>query len=528
MEFKIKKQKGLKMQNFANLSIQRSVSSVQKIVLSIIMLFTMVYGAGVEATLSNTEIVQGNMAQLKIKATGNRAAFPNITEINGVKVLGRHESQSNSYTYINGKMSNDRATTLVLTFAPQKDMTIPSYEVNVDGTVYKTDPLQLKVVKATAPNAGGNSQFSLQLRADKKSVIVGEPLLVTVYFSLQHGVRLSENPQYNKPEFKDFFVKEVGKEKSYNEGNRQVTELRYMLIPQSEGNFTVGPATAKIGIADRTRRDMFGRFFGTTWHPIASNTIDIEVKSKPKDTDLVGNFSIDNSIDRQKVKANKPVNLTVKIMGEGSLEDFEFPTYEIDGVTIYSDDAKISTNLQGATINSTYVKSFAFISDHDFTIPARRISVYDIKSQTVKYLEIPSYDVKIEGSASVAAVKPQKMDPNSGKVQTNLKIPAKSMLDDGEPAAPLKKNKTEWWMVLLAFVSGMIVMLLVRYLRSFKMKTHVGNYSESEALKILYPHMSGSPEIEAMVRRLYAKKNGDKSVVIDKKTLNEMVEKVQH
>ena len=174
------------MQNFDNLSIQRSVNRVHKIVLSIIMLFTMAYGAGVKATLSNTEIVQGNMAQLKIKATGNRAAFPNITEINGVKVLGRHESQSNSYTYINGKMSNDRSTTLVLTFAPQKDMTIPSYDVNIDGTVYKTDPLQLKVVKATAPDTGGNNPFSLQMRADKKSVIVGEPLLVTVYFSLQH------------------------------------------------------------------------------------------------------------------------------------------------------------------------------------------------------------------------------------------------------------------------------------------------------------------------------------------------------
>jgi len=505
----------------------QKLGNVQKTILSILILFTMVYGAGVEATLSNTEIVQGNMAQLKIKATGNRAAFPNITEIDGVKVLGRHENQNNSYTYINGKMSNNRSTTLVLTFAPQKDITIPSYEVNVDGTVYKTDPLQLKVIKATAPKIGGSSQFSLQLTANKKEVMVGEPLLATVYFSLKQGIRLTDNPDYNKPEFKGFFVKELKEQKNYHQGDKQVTELRYILIPQAEGNFTVGPATAKIAVADRNRRDMFGRFFGTTWVPIASNTISIEVKGKPQDTDLIGEFKIENSIDKQQVKANKPVNLTVKITGEGNLEDFEFPTYEIDGVTIYSDDAKISTKLQGESVNSTYVKSFAFISDHDFTIPARSISVYDIKSQTVKNLEIPSYDVKVEGSSTVAASKPQKMNPNRGKIQTNLKIPERSMLDDGEPEVSTEENVTEWWMVILAFVSGMIVMLLVRYLPGFKMKTHVGNYSESEALKILYPHMSESAEIEVMVRRLYAKKNGDKSVVIDKKTLNEMVEKVQ-
>ena len=491
-------------------------------------LFTLLNAAGVEATVSNTEVVPGSMLQLKITANGNRAAFPDIQEIDGMPVLGRHQGQNNSFTYINGEMKNTRTTTLVLTFAPQKDMTIPAYSVNIDGKVYKTKPIDIKIVKSTLPKGGGDAKFSLQLRSDKKSVIVGEPLLATVYFSLQHGVRLSENPQYNKPEFKGFFVKEVGEEKSYNEGNRQVTELRYMLIPQAEGNFTVGPATAKIGIADRNKRDMFGRFFGTTWVPIASNMIDIEVKAKPQESDLVGSFTMEQHIDAQKVKANKPVNLTVKITGEGSLEDFEFPNYEIDGVTVYSDDAQITSDLANHTITSTYVKSFAFISDHDFVIPAKNISVYDTKTKTLKELKIPSYEISIEGTKQAMPAAASTSDAKTGVVQTNLKVPQKSMLDDGEPEVPVEENATEWWMVILAFVSGMIVMALVRYLPGFTMKTHVGSYSEAEALKILYPHMSESSEIEEMVRKLYAKKNGDKKVVIDKKMLNEMVEKVQH
>jgi len=145
------------------------------------------------------------------------------------------------------------------------------------------------------------------MRTEKKSAMVGEPFIVTVFFSLQNGVRLSENPQYNKPEFKGFFVKEVEQEQAYREGNRQVTKLKYILTPQSEGNFTLEPATAKIGIADTSRRDMFGRFFGTVWTPIASNTIDIEVKKKPEDTDLVGSFTLESTIDKQSIKANKPV-----------------------------------------------------------------------------------------------------------------------------------------------------------------------------------------------------------------------------
>ena len=66
------------------------------------------------------------MAQLKIIAHGTRAAFPNITEIGGSKVLGRHQSSNNSFNYINGKMTSDRSTSLVLTFVPEHDMTIPS------------------------------------------------------------------------------------------------------------------------------------------------------------------------------------------------------------------------------------------------------------------------------------------------------------------------------------------------------------------------------------------------------------------
>ncbi len=492
-----------------------------------ISLFTLANANGVEATVSNTEIVAGNMVQLKIKAIGNRATFPDIREIDGAKVLGRHENQNNSFTYINGEMKNERSSILVLTFAPQKDMTIPSYKVNIDGQVYKTDPIALKVVEPSAVLAADNSKFSLQLRTDKKSVVVGEPILATVYFSLQHGVRLSENPQYNKPEFKGFFSKEIGEEKSYNEGRRQVTELRYILIPKSEGNYTLGPATAKIGVADRNRRDMFGRFFGTTWHPIASNTVDVQVKAKAEDTDLVGNFSIENRLDKQEVQANKPVNLTVKITGEGSLDDFEFPAYEIDGVTIYSDDAKITTDLQGISIHSEYVKSFVFIADHDFTIPARKISVYDTKTQTVKYLLIPSYSVKVKGATSVATTIPQNTKASNGKVQTNLKVLEKSMLDDGEEEKVGDDLPTaSWWMIVLAFVSGIFVMLLVKMLPSFKRTKTYHNYKESEALKILYPHINESKEIEAMVRKLYAKKAGNKEIKIDKQELHTLIDGV--
>ena len=462
------------------------------------------------------------MVQLKLKAIGKRAAFPKILEIGGSQVVGRHQGHNNSFSYINGVMKNERSSSLILTFAPQHDTVVPSYSINIDGTVYKTDPIALKVVKATVPKMAKSNKFSLQMRSDKNSVMVGEPVLVTVYFSLENGVRLSENPQYDPPAFKGFFVKEIDKEKVYREGNRQVTELRYLLTPQKEGNFTIAPATAKVGVADRSRRDMFGRFFGTVWVPIISNSIDIEVKEIKQNADLVGNFYIENTIDKQQVKANKPVNLRVKIEGEGSLEDFEFSEYEIDGVTIYSDDAKVETEIIGKKLKSTYVKSFVFISDSDFKIPARSISVYDTKTSTVKTLEIPAYDIKVE-SIKAAILNTDKTE-KSAAVQTNIKQDKSLLPDVVEKKVEVKS--VEWWMLILAFILGLILMYVLKYVPLSKFKRDKSLFKESEALKILYAHINESKEIEEMVRKLYAKKNGDKNIVIDKKELRELVEDV--
>ena len=493
--------------------------SISKIIFVIVSTFQLLWAAGVEAMLANTEVVQGNMAQLRIIATGNKVAFPNITQIGAAKVVGKHQGQSNSFSYVNGKSESKHTTVLTLTFAPQKDMTIPSYSVNIDGTAYKTQALKLKVVKSNAPQVGNSNKFSLLMRTDKKSVMVGESLLVTVFFSLQNGVRLSESPQYTKPVFKGFFVKEIGQEKAYRKDNRQVSELKYILTPQSEGNFTLDPARAKLGVSDTSRKDMFGRFFGTVWTPIVSNTLKIEVKQKPEDTDLVGHFTLKSHIDKKSTKANKPVNLSVKIEGEGSLEDFEFPDYEIDGVTIYSDDAKIETKIVGNRLKSTYVKSFVFISEQDFIIPERSISVYDIKKSEVKHLDIATFEITVEAKKAVV---PVATTPNKEAVQSSVNE-KKAMIKEKSEKSVTENKSVAWWMLLIAFVLGVLAMYLWQFIPKWNRKK--SPFKESEALKILYAHITQSPEVEEMVRKLYAKKNGDTSIEIDKKILREMVER---
>jgi len=489
-----------------------------KIIVALLFtLCTILSADSVKATVDSIEVVSGNPAVLRIKAMGRDVEFPNISAVSNAPITGTSTSSSSNISMINGSVTSEISKTMIIEFIPKHDMTIPSYTVSISGKKYKTDPIDIKVVKSNAPTTHGNELFTLKMKTSKSKVHVGESFMTTVYFSLHRGVNLSQKVQYTKPDLSDFISVDGKEQKAYIKGNYQVQEIRYIVTAKKDGNFTISPAQAKIGVPDRSRRDIFGMTFATKWYQTMSNKLNIEVLPQTKDADLIGDFKVTSNIDAKEIKANKPVNLTVKIEGKGNLDGFEFPKYDIDGVTIYSDEAKVDTKVVGGELYSTYTKSFAFIADANFHIPKRSFSMLDTKTNTVKSLVVPAYNVNVK--SSVKSANATVATPKSGIVHTKL-------TQTNSPKEVVIEKKVEvktvsWWMLILAFLVGVLTMYLARFIPSKKQKP----YKEGEALKVLYGHMGEDENIEKMVRKLYAKKNGDSSVQIDKKELKEMVER---
>jgi hypothetical protein len=321
-----------------------------------------------------------------------------------------------------------------------------------------------------------------------------------------------------QPDFKDFIVKEIEGEKTYRKENYLVHEFRYLITPTREGNLTIDAIRAKVAERSQVRDNFFGTFFDKPkWSQIRSNSLNLLVKPLPQKSDMVGSFTIGEKIDAQSVKANKPVNLTITISGEGNLEEFEGLNYEIDGVTIYSDNATVESRVSGNQMMSSYKKKFVFISDQNFTIPSKSFSTFNPKTQKIENLTVSSYDISVKGGSPATAVTVQ-----SAKTQT--------VQNDGESKnkkssmAAVEKNKLEKWMLAVAFVAGILVTLLVsKILPLLSWSSSKNPMRESQALKILYPHINHDPQAEEMVRKLYAKRGGDKSVVIDKVELKRLV-----
>jgi hypothetical protein len=487
---------------------------------SILLSFSFVYAASVKAMVDSIEVVKGNPVTLRIKAVGDNAVFPDIQKVADAPVTGTSTSTSTNLSISNGNMNSEQSVTKIIQFIPKSDMTIPSYSVNIEGKDYQTQSIDIKVVKPNNDSLQGDAPFSLRMQSNKRKVMMGEPFILTVYFSLKDGVRLSQDVQYTAPNISDFIVTNVSEEKVYRQGNHQVQEIRYILTPQKEGNFTISPAQAKIGLPDRSRRDIFGLSYATKWIDTASNTITVEVVPLDEESDLIGDYTINTTVDKTEVKKNKPVNLTLKIEGKGSLEGFEFSEYDIDGVTIYSDDAKTEIKIVDGDVFSTYSKSFAFISDRDFTIPSRELTIYNPNTKEKKSIEVKGFNIKVEGSQS-SPVATQTNSLSTPTLKSTQKL--EETKEDAEKKE-IEAKSSSWSMLALAFVLGMVTMYLLGLLaKSFKAK--VKNYKDGDALKILYGHISESKEVEEMVRKLYAKKNGDKSVDIDKKELKELLDR---
>ncbi len=485
---------------------------LQKLLIFIVILSVCIHAnegpVGAKAVVSNKSILTGNVVELHIRATGKFAVFPVVKNIDGIKVLSSDERITNMHVYNNGKLKRE-CTILTLTFAPKKDMTIPSFEVEIDGRLYKTNPIKLKMKDTTVSNQNKSDIFSLQLKSNKKSVTVGEAFLVTVRLSLQHNYLISRKIQYHRPKFEGFFVEQMGKGKSYDDGSHKVTELRYILTPHTEGNYTLGPAYAKIGLQDKQKKEMSNVDKSRKIFQRASNTLDIEVLPQTTQSDLVGVFTLKSKIDKQKVAAGKPVKLSITLKGEGDLTHFEFPDYLLDGVTIYSDEATLDIKEIDGKIYSHYKKEFVFISEESFTIPEQHFSMYVPKENLLKELKIDAIEIEVN-QTKTGTLTAQNSKPDRLKSSTKNKINLKEKLES------IPKM---WWFLLLAFILGTLSFYLLRYLPERKQKT----FNESESLKILLPHTNKDPEVEEMIRQLYAKKSGDTSIEIDKKRLKVLV-----
>jgi len=505
---------------------------MKKIVLLLLIpLFTILAG-NFQVRVSSTRVVKGQSLTVKLIAEGKDVKFPNIKEIDGVSIENIRNSSQIQTVIINGQVTTKKEQILIFELYPQKSLTIPPFEVVIDGKKYKSNPIKIEVVKGNSSVNG----FTIKMYVNKKEAYLGEDIVLTVD-AIEPLNGSIVQMQYTPPQFQDFFVKSLGGERQIRKGNVIIHELKYLLFPNKIGKLHITPAQVKVGLKDlNSANDPFGIFGAPIkWYSIRSNSLSIDVKKLPVSADLVGDFTISANVNKREVRANKPVNYTLEIVGSGNLEDFIDPKFDIPGVTVYSDDAKVNSQYINGKLQSSYKKSYVFISDRDFIIPKVSLSVFNPKTKKLKRISTKEIKIKVLGGANKQVAKATTVPiSNIQKKSTVTKEHKKEDILNDEvyyaKKAYEEKAKKLYTYLVYAFLGGMVFMwlLVVIYnkFRSIRRKKRGINrhYSPKEALKILYPHIDEDPEVEKMVRRLYMIESG-KSLEIDQKLLDYLASK---
>lgn len=470
-------------------------------ILFLLLCTVQLFAASVDLQVSAPAIYKGDSARFTIKASGDDVKFPNITNIEGFAITGTANSSQTSI--INGKVSKTVSKTY--TFTPQKDVTIPSFTVSVDGKQHKTKAQKISVIKPQASKKG--DPFVVELKLDKSRLKVGESTTLKILFKQRLDAK-ADKLNLNKPKIDNFWIKPIDGNKRFSQGQYIVTQLSYLIFAQKSGQFKIPPIEVDIGKYSQGSRGGFFNdpFFNSfnaqiNWKKIYSNSLQIQVDALPNNIELFGDFHIKASADKKEVLVNKPVNLTIDINGVGNIDDIQKFDVNLPNAIVYPDKPQINSQLSGGEYQGTFKQKIAIISDSNFTIPSMKLTYFDKKTQKIKTIKTDPIDISVKGQSISSGNKPvvQTLKPTKNiEQQTKTKIVIK------------EDKKLNYLFLLIGIILGSIITYFAMGRKNRKKKrkeneivTLIKNTKDDKKLfEILLPYSKDDEAISEILKQL--------------------------
>ena len=315
-----------------------------RLLLPIILLFQLVSGQSVTASVDVNQLAVNEIFTFKIEAKdANNMPRINLAPLEKNFTIISGPTQQTSYQWINGKATSSK--TLTWTLVPNKkgQLTIPALAVTVDGEKLKTKPIRMNV-KGSGQVVNKDELFLLA-EIDQDEVYVGEQ--VTVTYKLYTRVQMSlEDIKY--PESVGFWTEElsVPRPPRFNQTTingvlyNVATLYKVALFPTKTGELELTPMTVRCNVQIQKKRKrqrsvfddpFFNSFFNETVQKVLrTEARRIRVKPYPAGqpanfTGAVGEFKLTASVDTDKVKTNEAVTYYVELQGTGNLNMFSLP-----------------------------------------------------------------------------------------------------------------------------------------------------------------------------------------------------------
>ncbi|WP_294965920.1 BatD family protein [Sulfurimonas sp.] len=448
--------------------------------------------ASVRATVDATNIEVGEMITYSLHISGEDVQRPNIHSLCGTDVIST--SARTSIEMINGDIS--RSNILSYKFMPQRNCIIEPIEVEIDGTIQKSNSVEIKVGEIVANK---DADFILVLDTSTKEVFVGEAFDVTLLFKQKRGAEAVDS-KFVAPELKGFWIKNESKPQRSEDGKYAVSKVVYTMAAQRVGKLNITKAQMRIASRDHVR-DSWGAWIPKIkWRTYYSNELSVDVKPLPGGVELVGNFSIIATADKTEINPSEALNLTIEVLGDGNLEDIKSFKPYINGVNIFDEKIVVRGN--------KLTQKIAFVAERDFTIAPFILKYFDPITKEIKTISTNEINIKVKNA------KP--------KEELTIKREEKELTKVVVETTPLSNS----WVILI-FILGLILGALIMFLKPWiylKKEKSVSIKDHKVLLIKLLPHKNDE-QVQNIVDILEKNIYSDAKIDLDKKLLKEIIKK---
>ncbi len=318
-------------------------------------------GANLTAGVDRSTIALGETVTLSLAFDGGNIGQPSLPALPNFQVVGQGSSLNMDIT----RGVSQQTFTYQLAPSQVGDFTIPGLQFNIGGQPFRTQPIQIKVVKpgdaVITPGAALPSAF-VKIITPKKELYVGEVSEVEVLVHWQEGrmnyPNLPVDPGFTTGKWLPPLESRV------NLSNQPYGRVQFKqpITAVKAGLLTLGPATVTLQVPDRTRRpDFFGNLPARNV-PIVAEQVTLQVLPIPERnvpptfSGAVGSFTLAFTATPTNVAVGDPITLHIKIAGRGALDAVRLPPQpEWNEFKIYP----ATSQIEGADANNNSgTKSF--------------------------------------------------------------------------------------------------------------------------------------------------------------------------
>lgn len=362
----------------------------------------------------------------------------------GFSAQGPMTGQSTQMNLMTGSSSTTLTYTYVLVPTAEGTYTIGPASIKCGGKTITSNSLTIKVYKG-APNtaqtttspqqgstnsapveiSGKNSNIFLRIIPTKTKVFAGEELTATI--KIYTRLNIESLQEVESPDFSGFYTEDVPQvvKGQLSATNEIVDGVAYkvaiiqqkILFAQHSGKIKIEPVTLQCVVDQPVKSNsIFDQFFGGSYKripcTIKSEPVTIEVMPLPKTTKTfsgaVGELTLKGELDKNNVKANEAINLSVTFSGSGSLKLIDTLPFQFPGDFDHY-DPKVSDHF---TINSTGISgsrtfNYLLIPRHagSYKIPSVDYTYFNPKKKEYVTLALPEMVIQVaKGDNSTSSV----------------------------------------------------------------------------------------------------------------------------